>query len=396
MSHVRVSRESFKIMMKTIQDYNFANKKVLLRLDLNVPLSDDGELLDATRITAVLPTIKFLLAAGAQIIVISHFGRPNGKYDEALSLKRIVPFLEKYWEVAVGFRQEMHRGANQEGICLMENLRFHQQEMDNDVDFSKQIASLADVYVNDAFSCSHNNHASINGVTELLPSFAGFLLAKEVENINNILDGSYKQKTAIIGGKKISTKLPLLKSLAQEMDYIFVVGAMANSIFKLLDMPIGQSFYEDVPEAREVYLEYKEKIILPVDLICENNGKVVMKDVGEITAEDIVYDIGLVSLEKMTNILKDSDLLLWNGPIGLYEQQCYAVSSLQIARVVAAATKRKQLLSIVGGGDAVALINKTGLAHYFSHISTGGGAFLKYLAEKDMIGLKKLREAANG
>jgi phosphoglycerate kinase len=396
MSYVRISPESFEIMMKTIQDYNFANKKVLLRLDLNVPLTDDGELLDATRIIAVLPTIKFLLAEGAKIIVISHFGRPNGEYNEALSLKRIVPFLEKYWEVDVDLRKKMPHAANQEGICLIENLRFHQQEMDNDINFSKQLASLADVYVNDAFACSHNNHASIVGVTEFLPSFAGLLLAKEVKNISSILDGNYKQKIAIIGGKKISSKLPLLKSLVQEMDYIFVVGAMANSLFKLLGMPIGQSFYEDVPEAREVYAEYKDKIILPVDLICENNGKVVMRDVVQISAEDIIYDIGLVSLEKMINILNKSDLVLWNGPIGLYEQQRYAVSSLQIARVVAAATKRKQLLSIVGGGDAVAVINKTGLAHYFSHISTGGGAFLKYLAEKDMVGLKKLKEAANG
>jgi len=384
-------------MIKTIQNFNFINKKVLLRLDLNIPFGSDGIPLDNTRIIAVLPTLKFLLKAGAIIIIVSHLGRPNGKYNKALSLKKMIPFLKSDWQVNINFCECLLSFEDKSArITLCENLRFYQQELDNDINFSKQLASLADVYVNEAFSCSHRFHASIVGVTAFLPSFAGLLLAKEVKNINDILHGNYKQKTAIIGGKKISTKLPLLKSLAQEVDYIFVVGAMANSLFKLLGMSIGKSFYQNVPEAKKMYEEYKDKIILPVDLICDNNGSVLMKDVGQISAEDIIYDIGLLSLEKMTNILHKSDLVLWNGPVGLYEQEQYAVSSLQVARVIAAATKKKKLLSIVGGGDAVAVVNKTGLAHYFSHISTGGGAFLEFLTQREIIGVKKLKESING
>lgn len=383
-------------MMRNLKDYDLHNKKILLRLDLNVPICAKGTLLDATRITAVLPTLRFLLAKECKIIIISHLGRPDGKYVRQHSLRRIVPFLEKHWDLKIQFCKNVFAikqlgiSNNNKALILCENLRFHREELSNDRVFAQYLASLANIYVNDAFSCSHRKHASIDLITEFIPSAAGFLMEAEVESINTIFLTDHRKKIAIIGGKKITTKLSLLSNLAEEVDKIFIVGAMASSLLKALDFVVGESLCEDFPEVAEIYHKYRDKIVLPVDFIVESNKKVFLRNIQSLDYKDTIYDIGIKSLEAITAAIRNCNLVLWNGPVGLYEQECYGVSSLCLARIIAYETQYKGIFSIIGGGDIVAAVNKTGLAHCFSHVSTGGGAFLEFMAKKEIVGVTKL------
>ena len=388
--------------LKQIKPLDFKGKTVLLRCDLNVPFDDNNTLLDDTRITSLLPTIKFLMEKGAKLILASHFGRPKGKPDAKLSLARLIPYLEEYCGIAVIFiadilsqeSSKIIKQADGKKLLLMENLRFYKEEEDNDKEFAQQLSQLADIYINDAFSCCHRKHSSIDSITEFMPSYPGLLLEKEVKILSNVLSFNKTPFTLIIGGKKISTKISVLKSLIDKVDKIIIAGAMANNFLKALGYEIGNSFYESnfIQEAKTFYDKHKGKIMLPCDFVGKDkNNKSFTKDLSDIAEGDCILDIGVSSCEQILGIIKTSKTVIWNGPIGFYENAQYAVSSIYIARAIAYFTKHGNLTSIIGGGDAAAVAKMSGLGHYFSYISTGGGAFLEFLEKDDLIGLKNLR-----
>ncbi|MFK7761537.1 MAG: phosphoglycerate kinase [Candidatus Midichloriaceae bacterium] len=391
-----------KINLKNINDINLNNQKVFLRCDLNVPFDDNQVLLDDTRISNIAPTVKFLLQKNAKVILASHFGRPNGEYKEELSLKNLIPYLEEYLKVKVVFIEDILSEDSltcvdklQSGeVILLENLRFHQGEQINDNQFAQKLSKYADIYVNDAFSCCHREHASIDSITQFIPSYSGLLLANELENLSHVFSKNTRPQTLIIGGKKISTKIKILEHLANKVDKIFIAGAMVNNFLKALGHEIGTSFYEEdyIEDAKNIYEKYKEKIILPNDFIGKNvNNKIFIKDINDISSRDCMLDIGLNSCQKLCDIVKNSKAVIWNGPIGFYEEQKFAVSSLYIARAIAYYTQKNNVVSVIGGGDAVAAAKLSGLQDCFSYISTGGGAFLELLEKGDLIGFKNLK-----
>jgi len=391
-----------RINLKNINDINLNNKKVFLRCDLNVPFDDNQVLLDDIRISNIAPTVKFLLQKNAKVILASHFGRPNGEYKEELSLKNLIPYLEEYLKVKVVFIEDIISEDSltrvdklQNGeVILLENLRFHQGEQINDNQFAQKLSQYADIYVNDAFSCCHRKHASIDSITQFLPSYAGLLLVNELENLSHVFSKNTRPQTLIIGGKKISTKIQILEHLANKVDKIFIAGAMVNNFLKALGHEIGTSFYEAdyVKDAKNIYEKYKEKIILPNDFIGKNgDNKIFVKDINDISSRDCMLDIGLNSCQRLCDTIKNSKAVIWNGPIGFYEEQQFAVSSLHIARAIAYYTQKNNIVSVIGGGDAVAAVKLSGLQDCFSYISTGGGAFLELLEKGDLIGFKNLK-----
>ena len=390
------------INLKNINNINLNNRKVFLRCDLNVPFDDNQVLLDDTRISNIASTVKFLLQKNAKVILASHFGRPNGKYKEELSLKNLIPYLEEYLKAKVVFIEDILSADSltrvdklQNGeVILLENLRFHQGEQINDNQFAQKLSQYADIYVNDAFSCCHRKHASIDAITQFLPSYAGLLLVNELENLNHVFSKNTKPQILIIGGKKISTKIQILEHLANKVDKIFIAGAMVNNFLKALGYEIGTSFYEAdyVEDAKNIYEKYKEKIILPNDFIGKNgDNKIFVKDINDISSRDCMLDIGLNSCQNLCDTIENSKAVIWNGPIGFYEEQQFAVSSLHIARAIAYYTQKNNIVSVIGGGDAVAAVKLSGLQDCFSYISTGGGAFLELLEKGDLIGFKNLK-----
>lgn len=388
--------------LKNISDISLNGKKIFLRCDLNVPFDDTQVLLDDTRINNIIPTIQFLLQKNAKVVLGSHFGRPNGEYKEELSLKKLIPYLEEYLKVKVIFIKDILSENNiasaddlKNGeIILLENLRFYKGEESNNRQFGQKLSQYADIYVNDAFSCCHRKHASVDAITQFIPSYAGLLLTNELKNLNYIFSKSTRPQTLIIGGKKISTKIQVLEYLANKVDKIFIAGAMVNNFLKALGYEIGTSFYEAdyVKHAKNIYEKYQEKIILPDDFVGKNeNNKPFIKDISNISPRDCMLDIGLNSCQKLCDIIKNSKAVIWNGPIGLYEEQQFAVSSLYIARSIAYYTQKNNIISIIGGGDAVAAVKLSGLQDCFSYTSSGGGAFLELLEKGDLIGFKNLK-----
>ena len=390
------------INLKNISDIILNDKKIFLRCDLNVPFDDNKVLLDDTRINNIVPTIQYLLQKKAKVIIASHFGRPNGEYKEELSLKKLIPYLEEYLKVKVIFINDIlsensiarANDLKSGEIILLENLRFYKEEQSNAMQFGQKLSQYADIYVNDAFSCCHREHASIDAITQFLPSYAGLLLVNELKNLNYVFSKNTRPQALIIGGKKISTKIRILEHLANKMDTVFIAGAMVNNFLKALGYEIGTSFYEAdyVEHAKNIYEKYKEKIILPNDFVGKNeNNRLFIKDIGDISPGDCMLDIGPGSCQKLCDIIKNSKAVIWNGPIGFYEEQQFAVSSLYIARSIAYHTQKNSIISVIGGGDAVAAVKLSGLQDCFSYISTGGGAFLELLEKGDLIGFKNLK-----
>ncbi len=393
-------------MLKQITDLNVTNKRILVRIDLNLPRKD-GKISDYTRIERSIKTIKYLLENGAKVIIISHLGRPKGKYLMELSLAPIADEIEKYLGKKVKFASdifssnlvtktnEMEAGS----VMLLENLRFYEGEEKNSAEFVNRLLMLGDLYVNDTFSCSHRKHASIYGIAEKIPSAAGFLLIDELVNIERILSDPKKPVLAIIGGSKISTKLQLLKTLVTKMDYLVIAGAMANSFLYAQNIHIGNSLHEAslVSEALEILKLAKIsqcKIILPIDFITSEN--LVMHADSKIVSSSEkftggIYDIGPKTLNLIGELIKKSATIIWNGPVGAFEIEPFDISTRQIARLIASATKYENKISIAGGGDTLAAIKSSGLLSSFSYISTGGGAFLEWLEGRDLPGISILR-----
>ena len=391
--------------MKYIKDLdNLSEKRVLLRLDLNVPLKN-GIITDQTRIDKILPVINFLIKKKSKIIVISHVGRPKGKINEDLSLKPICENLEKKINQKVNLikddilklkRDDLFNDSKEQ-IIFLENIRFYEEEELNDTSFSKHLSKLADIFVNDAFSCSHRAHASVSKITKFLPSYAGLQLETEIKALKKVTTDIKKPITCIIGGSKISTKIGIIKNFIPKFDNIIIVGGMANTILNYLGNPVGKSIKEDncnsiINNIFETAKKYSCKIIYPMDVVVgkslEDKSKI--KELNEVNNDDFILDIGPKTINKIKDIIESSETILWNGPAGYFENPSFALGSYEIAKKIVEKNKNNLIYSIVGGGDTIAVLNQINVIDNFNFVSTAGGAFLEYLEGKELPGIKAL------
>ena len=391
--------------MKYIKDQeNIKDKIVLLRLDLNVPIKN-GIITDETRINKILPVINFLLKKKSKILVISHVGRPKGKIDNNLSLRPICESLERKTHQKINLIKEnifkikketlFKNSKNQ--IIFLENIRFYAEEEKNDVDFSKHLANLADIFVNDAFSCSHRAHASVSKITKFLPSYAGLQLMTEIDALKKITTEIKKPVTCIIGGAKISTKIGLIKNLIPKFDNIIVVGAMANNILNYKGNPIGKSFKEDNFKSviEDIFTTAKSHSCLisyPEDVAVGKNmdDQAIVKKINEVSNDDLILDIGPKTIKKIKAIIETSKTILWNGPAGFFENPNFANGCYEIAKKIVEKNKKDSIYSIAVGGDTIAVLNQMNVVDDFNFVSTAGGAFLEYLEGKELPGIKAL------
>ena len=391
--------------MKSIKDQeNLSQKKVLLRLDLNVPLKK-GLITDQTRIDKILPIVNFLLSKNSRIIVVSHVGRPKGEKNSSLSLKPICKNLEKKINRRINLisddvfqlkKEDLFKHKNDE-IIFLENIRFYREEEKNDPSFAKQLASLADLFVNDAFSCSHRAHASLCKITEFLPSFAGLQLEAELSALKKVTSEIKKPITCIIGGSKISTKIGIIKNLIPKFDNIIIVGGMANNILNHKGNQIGKSIKEEncekiINEIFETSKQHSCSIIFPIDVLVGKNLNSLSKakELNEIEEDDLILDIGPKTINIIRRVIENSETVLWNGPAGYFENPNFANGSYEIANAIVKKNKNKSIYSVLGGGDTIALVNEINLIKNFNFVSTAGGAFLEYLEGKDLPGIKAL------
>ena len=380
------------------------NTRVLLRVDLNVPI-ENGKIADTTRIDKIIPTINFLLKNNAKIIILSHIGRPKGKMVKELSLKPVCENLKNKINKNVKLITKNVKEINStdlfnnpdEKILMLENLRFYPEEEENDKKFSKHLASLGNIYVNDAFSCSHRKHASIYEITKFLPSYSGLQLNLEIDALTKITSEIKRPITCIIGGSKISTKISIIKNLIFKFDNIVIVGSMANNILKYKGYTIGKSIQEEncdqiIQEILSLSKKEKCKIIFPEDVAVgkDLNGMPKIKELNDISEDELILDIGPKTIKTISNIIDFSSTVLWNGPAGYFENPAFAKGSVAIAKKIVEKNKDNSIYSVAGGGDTVALLNNIGMANYFNFVSTAGGAFLEYLEGKELPGIKVL------
>ena len=391
--------------MKSIkEEINLNNKKILLRLDLNVPL-DNGRITDTTRIEKILPTLKFLIKQNSKIIILSHVGRPKGKVINELSLKPICEDLGKKLNQNVKLITKNINEINnkdlfkniEENIIMLENIRFYFEEEKNDPKFAKHLASLADIYVNDAFSCSHRAHASIHEISNFLPSYSGLQLDLEVNALTKITSEIKKPITCIIGGSKISTKINIIKNLIPKFDNIIIVGGMANNLIKYMGHNIGKSLQEENTDLiiKEIFSLSKTencKIVYPDDIVVAKDlsGSPKTKELNEVTSDEMILDIGPKTIKIINNIIDQSNTILWNGPAGYFENPNFAIGSIKIAEKIIENNKANKIYSVAGGGDTVSLLNSLNAIGNFNFVSTAGGAFLEYLEGKVLPGIKAL------
>ncbi|MCC6471337.1 MAG: phosphoglycerate kinase [Alphaproteobacteria bacterium] len=392
---------------KTIDDVAVAGKRVILRADLNVPMRD-GKVGDMTRVERLAPTIRELAEKGAKVVVISHFDRPKGKVVPSMSLGPLAPALSKvlggkrvaFAEDCVGGKaQAAVAGLKNGEVALLENLRFHAEEEANDQGFAKELASLGDLYVNDAFSCAHRAHASTAAIAKLLPSAAGRLMQEELEALGKALEKPARPVMAVVGGAKISTKLDLLGNLVAKVDKLVIGGGMANTFLNAQGVNVGKSLCEkDLADtARKILDTAKRKncqVILPVDAVVAPEFKEGSPsravDINSVPADQMILDIGPKSIAALDAAIDGCKTLVWNGPLGAFEVKPFDAGTTAVARHVAQRSQEKQLLSVAGGGDTVAALRHAGVGEKFSYVSTAGGAFLEWLEGKELPGVKAL------
>jgi phosphoglycerate kinase len=379
-------------------------KRVLIRTDFNVPLNN-GSITESSRIEKVLPTIKFLIDSKAKIIIISHIGRPGGNNVPNLSLEPIAKKLKNllnknvfFLDKTVGLEVvEKSKKISNGDILLLENLRFHKEEELNSKNFAKELSKNGDIFINEAFSCSHRAHASVSEITKYIKSYAGKQLIEEVNSIKMLTDNSKKPVSCIIGGSKVSTKIAVLSNLIKKMENMVIVGAMANNFIKYKEYNIGKSKFEkNVENLIENIIKqskiYNCKIIIPNDVVVSKdlNSNGVQKNLDEINDTDLILDIGSKTIKTILKIIDNSKTVLWNGPAGYFEIDEFSNGSKKITNKIAENTKNNSLTSIAGGGDTVAAINKFNCFDGFTYISTAGGAFLELLEGKILPGIKAL------
>ena len=392
--------------MNSILDQNLIlkGKKVLLRVDLNVPIKN-GAITESSRIEKIIPTIKLLIEKEAKIIILSHIGRPKGKVVSEMSLEPISKKLADLLNKEVLFNKniinentlsEINKISNG-SIMMLENIRFNEGEESNDSKFSKKISSLGDIYINDAFSCSHRAHASIEGITKYIPSYFGIQIAEEINALKKITAEIKKPVSLIIGGTKISTKIKIINNLIKKFDHIIIVGGMANTMLKHTGSKVGKSIYERdcgvlIKEILENSKKYNCTITYPVDVVVsknlENVGK--NKEIKEIEEDDMILDIGPKTISSIKTIINNSNTILWNGPAGYFENPNFQNGTKKILEIISQKTANDNIFSVAGGGETVAAINKFKKIDSFTFVSTAGGAFLEFLEGKTLPGIKAI------
>jgi phosphoglycerate kinase len=387
---------------RSIKDMTVAGKRVLVRVDFNVPLKD-GVITDDTRVRAAIPTLQHLLAQGASVVLMSHLGRPKG-VDPSQSLKPVVERLSALLSKPVAFASDcvgpeveaQARALKAGEVLLLENLRFHKAEEKNDPDFAKQLAALGDVYVLDAFGSAHRAHASVEAVTHFLPAAAGLLMEKEIDFLGKVLSNPERPLIAILGGAKISDKLPVIDNLLPLVDKLIIGGGMANTFLKAQGYELGDSLVENdaIEKARELLACCSGKLMLPIDVVIadafSNDAKSEAVTVGQIKPGWRALDIGPHTVEQYRKALEGAKMIVWNGPMGVFEMPKFATGTNAVAQAVADA----DAISVIGGGDSVAAIEAAGLADRVTHISTGGGASLEFLEGKTLPGVAALPDRA--
>ena len=385
---------------------NIKNKKVVVRVDLNVPLKDK-KIVDTTRIKQVLPFLQNLLEKKAKVILISHLGRPNGVNDNTLSLLPIYKYLKQKLSANMYFytgeiNDELKIKSaylKESEILMMENIRFFKGEIENDEEFSKKLGELGEIYINNAFSCSHRKQSSIHNITKFVKEiYAGPLLEKEIKAIDSVIKIKKDPVTCIVGGSKVSTKIGVISNLVKNTNNIIVVGAMANNFLSYKKNEIGKSLKEKnssdvVKKILQEAEENKCEIVIPEDCLVSKSfdGEDVTKDIKSIEKNDIILDIGPKTIKIIEKIIDNSNTVMWNGPAGYFENKNFALGTNAIAQSISQNTKNKSLVSVLGGGDTISAINNSGLDLSFTHLSTAGGAFLEYLEGKDLPGLSVLK-----
>jgi len=397
--------------MRQLEDINVTGKTVLVRVDLNVPMTG-GKVTDHTRIRRLLPTLNYLMKKKSRIVLMSHFDRPGGKFVPSLSLAPLVDAIsDALGGKNISFGVDCIGPAAHDAvkklkagdILLLENLRFHPEEEKGEKRFAHDLASLGDVYVNDAFSCSHRAHASITGITEFLPSAAGRLMYEEVEVLSSIFSGAKRPIGAIIGGSKVSSKLELLEHLVETMDTLIIGGAMANTFLYAQGYPIGKSLHEPKLKAAALRILKSAKkhnctVVLPEDAVVVRQisaqAECKITGIDAIPAQGIIADVGPATIERFGTEIARCKTVIWNGPVGAFEISPFDISSVNLARIIAKLTTAKKLRSIAGGGDTMAALSHAGLSQSFSYMSTAGGAFLEWLEGKTLPGVAVLLEAA--
>jgi len=399
------------IKIKNLDDLlenNLKGKTVYLRADLNLP-TINGKVTDTTRIKSILPTIRELKKNKCKIVILSHFGRPKGSYNKKMSLKHIIPKVEKVTRSKIYFSKD-HSGINFEklikkvpdgSVVIMENTRFHRGEEKNFKYFAKDLAKNCDFFVNDAFSVAHRSHASVTGLTNYVPSFSGRSLEKEVITVNKFLSSKNKKKLAIIGGSKISTKINLINNLLKNVNAIVIGGAMANTFLLAQGKKIGKSLNEKtmIKTAKNIMSNAsrkKCKIILPVDAVVASNlkkgGKFSEYNIDNIPDDGLILDIGKNSISIIDDEISKTKEVLWCGPLGLFEQSPFHVGTASVAKTLSKMTKNGKIVSVAGGGDTVAAISQSNYVNDFTYISTAGGAFLEMIAGQKLPGIEVLKK----
>lgn len=393
-------------MKKTVRDIDFKNKRALVRVDFNVPMKD-GKITDDFRIKSALKTIDYLMDQGAKVVLMSHLGRPKGVYKPEFSLKPVAEKLEELTGKKVVFF-DIESPVNDDtvkaskdfdgSILLLQNTRYDAGEEKNDPDLAKKLATHGDIYVNDAFGTAHRAHASNVGVSEILPAVAGFLVENEIRYIKENLDNPKHPFVAILGGAKVSDKIGVIENLMNKVDKIIIGGAMANTFLKAQGYDMGKSLVEDekIDLAKDLLKESKDKnveILLPVDLVMtdslDDSNLIKTVKLGEDKADLMAVDIGEESIKNFSKAIKDAKLVIWNGPMGVFENKDFAKGTFEIAKAVA----ESDAVSIIGGGDSSLAVKLSGYEDKVTHVSTGGGASLEMMEGKELPGIKCLEEA---
>jgi len=395
--------------MKKLENLDCTNKRIIVRVDLNVPVFED-KIIDRSRILAILPTINKLIKNKNKVFLVAHFGRPNGEENKKYSIKflcselkkilgsEVIHFLDNYEQKIIQTKIfEMNFGE----ICLLENIRFNAEEEKNDLNFSKLLASSFDIYINDAFSASHRNHASITGITNYLPSYAGLSFSKEIENLDKFLENTNKPNLAIIGGSKVSTKIKVLENIVEIFDSLVIGGAMANTFLLSNNYNVGSSLVENdfIELSKKIQKKAESKncqILLPIDAVCsktiEDRKNVKTYSINNIPNDQMILDVGEQTTKLISDEILKSKSLLWNGPLGAFEYSPFDKSTISVANIIQNYSRKFQLDALAGGGDTLAAIKKAEANDAFKYLSTAGGAFLEWLEGNKSPGFIALRE----
>ncbi len=391
---------------KSISDLGDASgKRALVRVDLNVPMLD-GQVSDDTRIQTIIPTVKLLLGKGAKVVLLSHFARPKGQVVPEMSLLQLVKPLEQALDTKIAFGTDCigdaaSKAVNSDAsVVLLENVRFHKGESENEAGFVAALAEQGDIFVNDAFSCAHRAHASTAGLAKALPSYAGLTMSSELTALENALGSPARPLGAVVGGAKVSSKLDVLSNLVTQVEHLIIGGGMANTFLAALGHNVGASLCEhDLTDTAKAIMEKAEKcgckIHLPSDVVVSkefaaNPASLRTIPLGELHDDEMILDVGPSSAQDLISVVKECKTLIWNGPLGAFEMEPFDQATVKLAQAAATLTKSGKLLSVAGGGDTVAALNQAGAKDSFSHVSTAGGAFLEWMEGKELPGVKAL------